>query len=428
MAASSIVVDETDVLYAVRDFLEHSGRVECMRVLEKSAGIYPQDVSEEMQFLRALTLDGHWKEVRDFVEVLADTEDKQVYKECRYEVLKQQYLEAVQGESLEQALQHLEELRTMKPRDEVDSELEQLLPASFASRDKNYTDNEVYRSRLRCFHALLPSLRILYPGLTEAMPTPCEIPLPQDRLCLLLLKGRLYEECETKCRERGGRGLPAGALHLASWIGRLADEAFSHELFTAMSMTVNPHAPVTTTRAPVLTDDRAVSTELASKNMARGSTPSVPSNKDRSLSLHAQGSSEGVDIPEVMSVPPCSTVLRFENNFVQTTPISVPLDKLMSSTPKHPISSAPPPTSSPVPYVLGTHGLHDTPHISHHISKNAIMVWPLLSLRSTVTDTQVRLVSTIKDDKMGLLSLRWCELLRFLTAESWSQLDLTPGH
>eukprot|EP00731_Ephydatia_muelleri_P024811 Em0016g1082a len=424
MAASSMVVDETDILHAVRDFLEHSGRAECMRALEKSAGICPQDLSEVMQFLRELTLDGRWKEVRDFIEVLADTEHKQAYNECRYEVIKQQYLEAVQGVPLEQALQQLEELKTMKPTDEVYSKLEQLLPVSFASRHKNDTESEIYSSRLRCFQVLLPFvLRVLYPGQTEATPTPCETPLSQDRLCLLLLKGRLYEECENKCRERGGRGLPAGILHLASWIERLADKAFSQELFTAMSMTVNPHAPATNTCMPEPVD-RAVrvcyTTESASKNEVRGSTPSVPPSKDRSLSPHAQDSSEGVvisDTPKVM--PAHSTVLRFENDFVQTAPTSAPamttptsapamttptsapvmttptsapllVDKHMSSTPKHPISSAPPPTSSPVPYVLGTHGLHDTPHLSHHItSKSAVTEWPLLSPRGTVTDTQV---------------------------------------
>ena len=389
-----MVVDEADVLDAVRDFLEHSGHVECMRVLEKSAGICPPDVSEEMRFLRELTLDGRWKEVRDFVEVLADTEHKYAYNECRYEVIEQQYLEAIQGAPwdktlLEQALQHLEELRLTKPRDEVYSKLEQLLPVT--SVDKNYTECEKYRSRLRCFHRLLSSLRtVLYPGPAKAAPNPFPAPLSHDRLCLLLLKGRLYEECENTCRERCGRGLPAGALHLGSWIGRLPDTAFNHELFTTMSMAVNPYTPAPEPggRAGTPTTD-----------MLQAMGPSDPLKEDGPPSPHAHCPGEDVVGPNTLkttSPPVHSSVLRFENDFVQgvvITPINAPLGKHTSSTPKHLIPSAPPLNSSPVPYVPGTHWLHDTPHLSRHMtttSKDAPREWPSLALRGTVTDTQVR--------------------------------------
>lgn len=393
--ASSMAVDEADVLYAVRDFLEHSGHVECMRLLEKSTGIYPQDVSEEMQFLRELTLDGHWKEVQAFIEVLVDTEHKQVYNECRYEVIKQQYLETVQGvpSLLEQALKYLDDLNATKQKEEVYSKLEQLLSITSSSKDKSYVDSEIYKSRMQCFRVLMRSmLEVLYPRPIEVTPDPCTVPLSQDRLCLLLLKGRLYEECENKCRERCGRGLPAGVLHLASWIGQLADEAFSQKLFTVVSMIVNPHASVNATRPTETEPTETEPTDCRPAGVGFTTDPppkNAPLNKDRP---HSSGSAAVAShIPKAMSTPAHSSMLRFENNFVQdvtnTQPISALVDTQISSTPKHFIRSAPLPNSSPVPYVPGTHGLHDTPHLSHHAARE----WPSPALRGTVTDTQVRL-------------------------------------
>ena len=405
--ASSTVVEEADVLNAVRDFLEHSGHVECMRILEKSAGIYPRDVSEEMQFLRELTLDGRWKEVRDFIEVLADTEHRQAYDECRYEVTKQQYLEAMQAvpwdhSLLEQAMQHLEELRATKPSEEVYSKLEQFLPVTSASGYKTYSECEKYRNRLQCFHVLLSSLlSVLYPGQVKAAHKPCSTPLSQDRLCLLLVKGCLFEECENTCRERCGHGLPLGALHLGSWIRQLPDAAFSRELFTTLSIEVNPHTLTTASRPTEPGEDKTSSTfctiETPTTHVAQGMAP-PPSSKNRPQSPHAHSPDEGVVVSsmlKVASTPAHSSALRFENDFVQhmvATPTNRPLDKHISSTPKHAIPLAPPPTSSPVPYVLGTHGLHDTPHLSHCTtitSKGAIREWPSVTLRGTVTDTQV---------------------------------------
>lgn len=74
MPAPSIIVDETDVVRLVSEFLHNRDLNISMLSVERETGIINGEFSDDMLFLRQLILDGQWDDVIDFIQPLSSVE------------------------------------------------------------------------------------------------------------------------------------------------------------------------------------------------------------------------------------------------------------------------------------------------------------------------------------------------------------------
>lgn len=90
-----------------QDFLERSGQIESLRILEKGTKLTATQLCDNMEFLRGLILDGDFTSAEEFVQPLRDIPNfnyKNVnsmkYNQVMFELKKQKLLEMLSDEEL----------------------------------------------------------------------------------------------------------------------------------------------------------------------------------------------------------------------------------------------------------------------------------------------------------------------------------------
>lgn len=260
--SSTVTVDENQVLYAIHEYLQQAKRAKCLAAFERSS--YPSEtlksvLPSDLSVLRVLCLNGNWKETGKYLEVF---EDKDGFKQCQHEVLKQQYLELLssqltldsdepltilEGHSIEKlsntqkerlnALQNLlSKLKKLSPTKEEYSVLVSLAELPTPEVNPEYASWSVSLGRLNCFHKISSWLsRVLCLDLDHLFPSVNSDPSQShtsdtsSRLVQLLAKGLLYEKCESACTSRCGEARSASGLEMldvCSWIQQQPDSAF----------------------------------------------------------------------------------------------------------------------------------------------------------------------------------------------------------
>lgn len=275
----TVAVEEGQVLQILRDFLEESGQAESLRALERSTGTGPRGLPPRLACMRELVLNGNWVEVLESLQLLSGLGDGEGFIRCQYAVAKQRYLETLWlGESedggvasapsqnceiagadgkrrengrLQVLMAYLEQLEQLCPSKEDYSALCSLVTCPSPTAHHEYSNWNVYRSRLDCFSTLSEWVgKVLYPDITLNLPSKGSKFLSTNRLIQLLAKGLLYEECEAVCthksREGNGESL-SEVLDLCGWMQHQPDSAFQF-VPSKLKLVVIPH--VDTNKVP----------------------------------------------------------------------------------------------------------------------------------------------------------------------------------
>ena len=233
MADNKVAVSEKDIIQLLRDFLEETGRIDCLVAFEKHTGSHPTNLPQELAALREIVLSGRLDELQKHLfELFRELGDEDERQRCRYAVVKQQYLELLlevsedTAESLKQLVFQMESLCPSKEELKI---LLSLLTLPSFDHVPEYKGWTVLKGRMECFNLIASWMNKLLGTNTHLPPSSSPIHnLPKTRLVQLLAKGLLYEQCEAVCassqaKENRGTGK---VLDLYNWIKHQPDSAF----------------------------------------------------------------------------------------------------------------------------------------------------------------------------------------------------------
>lgn len=251
MPAPSIIVDETDVVRLVSEFLHNRDLNISMLSVERETGIINGEFSDDMLFLRQLILDGQWDDVIDFIQPLSSVETFN-YTKFQYIIMKHKYLEllCIKSEpsvmqnydfTVEEVVKCLNSLESLCVSKEDYNNLCLLLTIPKISDHPEYQNWNPSNARVKCFRDVTP--------LVEKYLTPMDQSkknaktAEDDRLLQLVLKGILYESCVEYCQQRAtsseacdemtfpalltNSGFSDADLSLISWLQHIPNETFS---------------------------------------------------------------------------------------------------------------------------------------------------------------------------------------------------------
>lgn len=251
MPAPSIIVDETDVVRLVSEFLHNRDLNISMLSVERETGIINGEFSDDMLFLRQLILDGQWDDVIDFIQPLNSVETFN-YTKFQYIIMKHKYLEllCIKSEpsvmqnydfTVEEVVKCLNSLESLCVSKEDYNNLCLLLTIPKISDHPEYQNWNPSNARVKCFRDVTP--------LVEKYLTPMDQSkknaktAEDDRLLQLVLKGILYESCVEYCQQRAtsseacdemtfpalltNSGFSDADLSLISWLQHIPNETFS---------------------------------------------------------------------------------------------------------------------------------------------------------------------------------------------------------
>lgn len=251
MPAPNIIVDETDVVRLVSEFLHNRDLNISMLSVERETGIINGEFSDDMLFLRQLILDGQWDDVIDFIQPLSSVETFN-YTKFQYIIMKHKYLEllCIKSEpsvmqnydfTVEEVVKCLNSLESLCVSKEDYNNLCLLLTIPKISDHPEYQNWNPSNARVKCFRDVTP--------LVEKYLTPMDQSkknaktAEDDRLLQLVLKGILYESCVEYCQQRAtsseacdemtfpalltNSGFSDADLSLISWLQHIPNETFS---------------------------------------------------------------------------------------------------------------------------------------------------------------------------------------------------------
>lgn len=251
MPAPSIIVDETDVVRLVSEFLHNRDLNISMLSVERETGIINGEFSDDMLFLRQLILDGQWDDVIDFIQPLSSVETFN-YTKFQYIIMKHKYLEllCIKSEpsvmqnydfTVEEVVKCLNSLESLCVSKEDYNNLCLLLTIPKISDHPEYQNWNPSNARVKCFRDVT--------HLVEKYLTPMDQSkknaktAEDDRLLQLVLKGILYESCVEYCQQRAtsseacdemtfpalltNSGFSDADLSLISWLQHIPNETFS---------------------------------------------------------------------------------------------------------------------------------------------------------------------------------------------------------
>lgn len=254
MPAANIVVNETDVLRLVTEFLQNRDLNISMMSLERETGVINGLFSDDMLFLRQLILDGQWDDVIDFIQPLGSIQDFDM-KQFEYVIMKHKYLEllCIKSEpsimanydfTVEEVVKCLNSLESLCPNKDEYSKLCLLLTLPRLSSHIEYQNWNPSNARMQCFKTVFPMVEKLMPcERKNENGSNANLVAKNDRLLQLLLKGLLYESCVDYCQSKatsGGdemelqfasllndAGLSDADLSLLSWLQSIPGDTFS---------------------------------------------------------------------------------------------------------------------------------------------------------------------------------------------------------
>ena len=237
--SSTVTIDEKQLIHVIHEYLEQTGRIECVVALEKDLNddLKPR-VPADLAFLRSLCLNGRWEDVVECVKVFERCEQSQG---CLCAVHKQWYLETlstkqsgVQGseqarvELLSDLLAKLKELCSLE---QDYSALCSLLDQPSLRASPDYSTWSLYPARLKVFHTIGRWMsKFIYPDLDPLTIFKEEQTDPLSaKLVQLVAKGLMYEKCEaialSRCQgEKRGEG--STMFDLSGWMQQQPDSAF----------------------------------------------------------------------------------------------------------------------------------------------------------------------------------------------------------
>lgn len=251
MPAPSIIVDETDVVRLISEFLHNRDLNISMLSVERETGIINGEFSDDMLFLRQLILDGQWDDVIDFIQPLGSIETFN-YTKFQYIIMKHKYLEllCIKSEpsvmqnydfTVEEVVKCLNSLESLCVSKEDYNNLCLLLTIPKISDHPEYQNWNPSNARVKCFRDVTP--------LVEKYLTPMDQSkkntktAEDDRLLQLVLKGMLYESCVEYCQQRAtssepcdemtfpailtNSGFSDADLSLISWLQHIPNDTFS---------------------------------------------------------------------------------------------------------------------------------------------------------------------------------------------------------
>lgn len=251
MPSSNLVVNETDIVRLILEFLQNRELNISMLSVERETGIINGIYSDDMLFLRQLILDGQWDDVIEFVQPLGSIEGFNL-KKVQYMVMKHKYLELLCIKSEPSAFQNYEltvdevvkclnSLESLCPSKEEYNVMCLLLTVPKLSDHSEYANWNPSNARVKCFNDVCPLVeKFLTP---EKKSTLAE----NDRLMQLVLKGMLYESCVEFCQTQAtstssegndeqelsfssifsNSGFSDADLSLLSWLQYIPTETFS---------------------------------------------------------------------------------------------------------------------------------------------------------------------------------------------------------
>ncbi|XP_022325950.1 WD repeat-containing protein 47-like isoform X3 [Crassostrea virginica] len=252
MPSPSVVVDETDVVKLISEFLHNRDLNISMLSVERETGIINGEFSDDMLFLRQLILDGQWDDVIDFIQPLGSI-DTFNYTKFQYIIMKHKYLEllCIKSEpsvmqnydfTVEEVVKCLNSLESLCVSKEDYNNLCLLLTIPKISDHPEYQNWNPSNARVKCFRDVTP--------LVEKYLTPMDQSkknsktAEDDRLLQLVLKGMLYESCVEYCQQRAtssetcddemtfpsvltNSGFSDADLSLISWLQYIPIDTFS---------------------------------------------------------------------------------------------------------------------------------------------------------------------------------------------------------
>ncbi|GAB1603063.1 WD repeat-containing protein 47-like isoform X4 [Argonauta hians] len=251
MPAANIIVNETDILRLVTEFLQNRELNISMMSLERESGVINGLFSDDMLFLRQLILDGQWDDVMDFVQPLGTVEDFDA-KRFEYVIMKHKYLEllCIKSEpsimanydfTVDEVVKCLNSLESLCPTKEEYSNLCLLLTLPRLASHIDYQNWNPSNARAQCFKTVFPMVEHLLPF--ERKTDLNNQVAKNDRLLQLLLKGLLYESCVDYCQSKAtcngdemelkfasllnDTGLSDADLSLLSWLQSIPTDTFS---------------------------------------------------------------------------------------------------------------------------------------------------------------------------------------------------------
>ena len=250
MPSATILMNESDVVKLVSEFMQNRELNISMLSLERETGVINGLFSDDMLFLRQLILDGQWDDVIEFITPLETIEGFDG-KKFKYLVTKHKYLELLCIKSEPNVLQNYEftvdevvktlnSLENLCPTKEDYSNLCLLLTLPKLSDHSDYHSWNPSNARVECF-------RSAYLLVEKFMPIDKKDNLmmsQNDRLLQLLLKGLLYESCIEFCQQQATReghgeidvknasllndnGFSDADLSLLSWLQSVPSDVFS---------------------------------------------------------------------------------------------------------------------------------------------------------------------------------------------------------
>lgn len=252
MPAANIVVNETDVLRLVTEFLQNRDLNISMMSLERETGVINGLFSDDMLFLRQLILDGQWDDVIDFIQPLGSVQDFDM-KRFEYVIMKHKYLEllCIKSEpsimanyefTVEEVVKCLNSLESLCPNKDEYSNLCLLLTLPRLSSHIDYQNWNPSNARMQCFKTVYPMVEKLMPCERKNENGNNQV-AKNDRLLQLLLKGLLYESCVDYCQSKAtsngddmelkfasllnDAGLSDADLSLLSWLQSIPGDTFS---------------------------------------------------------------------------------------------------------------------------------------------------------------------------------------------------------
>lgn len=278
--SSTVTVDEKQVLHAIHDYLQKTGRTECAIALEKSSDYLSETINvalpDQLAVLRTLCLSGEWNDTTEYLQTFEEVEDKDGFRQCQCELLEQQYLEvlscrldseraqfeassklAVEKQNTPEKVRQnillslLSELKKVCATDEHYTALLSLAELPTLEDSPRYSTWAVYPGRLNCFHKVATWL-----SKTLCLDLDCESLFPlvksdttptsgaTTRLVQLLAKGLLYEKCETTCMNRCGEDNNESNLEifdLCGWMQHQPDSAYQLSP-SRFNLVVLPHS------------------------------------------------------------------------------------------------------------------------------------------------------------------------------------------
>ena len=264
----NVSVDRESILLLLCDYLEKNGLIATLTALETEAEV--RSGTPGSAAVRSLALGGKWRELEKALLLRHEEEGQQheLFKRAQYSLAKQLYLETVaaldevsaygepSSRELEEVVRCLERLERLAPSREDYNALRALteVPTNF------FNDWNLQKARKETCGDLLAWCRADFFKGREEKRVEAEKSSPDGgihQLTLLLVKGKIFEQCEQiiarRCRNAAGTSeqdlnKTSAILDVPSWL-----EAQPHSMFQApprhIQVTETSRAPGTNTQS-----------------------------------------------------------------------------------------------------------------------------------------------------------------------------------